>query len=247
MPTIHLLGTGAARTDAHRTTTMLALTSGGRTLLIDCGGDVIQRTQAAGIDLASIDGLFITHEHPDHVGGFPVFVEKIWLCGRTRAIDLYGIAPALSQASRCFSTYDTSHWTLPELRWHEVAHEEGALVLENDDWRITASPGVHGVPVVGLRMEHRPSGAVAVYSCDTEPTPSIERLAAGADLLIHEANGAMTGHSSNEQAAGVAARAGVNRLVLVHLPPGTRDEDLAAARSIFPDIRFGDELEQYEF
>lgn len=247
MPTIHLLGTGAAYTDPHRTTTMLALESPGHTLLIDCGGDVVQRAQAAGIDLATIDGIFLTHEHPDHVGGFAVFVEKIWLCGRTRPIDMWGIAPALSQARRAFETYDTSRWRLPELRWHEVAYDEGAPVLETGDWRITASPGVHGVPVVGLRIECLRTGATAAYSCDTEPCPAIVRLAAGVDLLVHEANGEGPGHSSSLQAARVAAEAGARRLVLVHVGPGTQDADLAPARSVFAEVRYGDELDRYAF
>ena len=40
---LYLLGTGAAYADPHRTTTMLAFSDGGRTVVIDCGGDVVQR------------------------------------------------------------------------------------------------------------------------------------------------------------------------------------------------------------
>lgn len=247
MPRIHLLGTGAAFTDAHRTTTMLALEENGRTLLVDCGGDVIQRAQAAGIDLDSVCGLFISHEHPDHVGGFPLFMEKIWLAGRSRPIDLYGIEPALDQARRAFATFDTSRWDLPEMRWHVVPYGEDVTVMDDADWHIAASPGVHGVPVVGLRITSRRSGGVATYSCDTEPCGAIERLARGADLLIHEANGPVRGHTSAGDAAAVAQRAGVGRLVLVHLPPGCRDEDLAEARKVFPEVRYGDELDVLTF
>src|SRR5690625_566288 len=98
MPTLYLLGTGAAVSDAHRTTTMLAVSDGASTIAVDCGGDVIQRMMAAGIDVDTLDALIVTHEHPDHVSGFPLFMEKIWLLGRRRPIAVYGIREAIDQA-----------------------------------------------------------------------------------------------------------------------------------------------------
>jgi ribonuclease Z len=248
MPTLHLLGTGAAFTDAHRTTAMLAFTDGPHTLIVDCGGDVVQRLQAAGIDLDTIAALFVTHEHPDHVGGFPLFIEKIWLAGRRRPIPVYGIHAAIDQARRCFEVFDTHEWKgLPEIVWHEVAHEEGALVLDDDHWRITAAPGIHSVPVAGLRVESKATGRAVAYSCDTRPSEAIARLSRDADILVHEANGASPVHSSPEEAAGIARQAGARRLILIHVAPGLKDEDLAEARKTFAAIEVAEELGRYAF
>ena len=61
------------------------------------------------------------------------------------------------------------------------------------------------------------SGLVVAYSCDTAPCDSVARLAQGADLLIHEATGAVPGgHSSAAQAGEIATRAGAKRLCLIH-------------------------------
>jgi ribonuclease Z len=54
---------------------MLALSSEESLVLIDCGGDVVQRVFAAGLDLQRLSGLMLTHEHPDHVTGFPLFLQ----------------------------------------------------------------------------------------------------------------------------------------------------------------------------
>ena len=243
---LHLLGTGAAISAPHRTTTMLAFSTGTDTLVVDCGGDAVQRLLAADIALDSISGLIITHEHADHVSGFPLFMEKIWLAGRRRPLPVYGIAPALDQARRCFETFDTSGWEdMPPINWQPFAHEEEASVLGNDVWRVTASPAQHAKPNVGLRVEHAPEGRAVAYSCDTQPTPAFARLARQAHIVVHEANGAMSGHSSPEQAARVAADADAERLLLVHLPPGIRDEDLADARRIFSRLELGEELGVY--
>lgn len=248
MASLYLLGTGAALSDPHRTTTMLAFNALGDTLLVDCGGDVIQRLLGAGLRIETISGIVITHEHPDHVSGFPLFMEKIWLAGRRNPIPVYGIREALAQARRTFASFDTSTWEgLPPIEWHEFPLEEGAQVLESPTWSVTASPGKHGVPVVGLRVESKASGSAVVYSCDTEPFPTIERLARDADVLVHEATGEGPGHTSAEQAAAIASRSGAGRLLLVHLPPGLSEESLRAAREIYAGTTLGEELGRYEF
>ena len=246
MAVLHLLGTGAAASDAGRTTTMLAFEQRDSVVLVDCGGDVIQRALAAGLDPERIAALIVTHEHPDHAGGFALFMERIWLLGRTRPIPVLGIRPAIEQARRVLEAFDTATWKLPSIEWRAVEHRPGAAVLEDDEWRISAAPGVHPVPVIGVRVEARGAGTAA-YSCDTEPCPAITEMSRGADLLVHEATGGFGGHTSAEDAARVAQAAGAGRLVLVHLPAGVRDADLDESRTIFPRVEYGADGGRYGF
>ena len=58
-------------------------------------------------------------------------------------------------------------------------------------------------------------------------------LAAGADILIHEATGEHPGHSSASQAGGVASRANVDSLYLIHYDPQAENL-VAAAKKEFP-------------
>ena len=248
MARLHLLGTGAAVSDAHRTTTMLAVSSRNSTVVVDCGGDVVQRLLATGLDLESIISLILTHEHPDHVGGFPLFMEKIWLAGRRRPISVSGISTALDQARRIFESFDTSSWAgMPAIEWNEIEHAKRVLVLEDDSWRIHASAVAHAVPTIGLRIEDVHDGSVIAYSCDTEPTESVVELAEEADILVHEATGEGHGHTSIEDAARAARAARAERLLLVHLPPGVSEDDLGEARRIFPNTELGRELGTYTF
>jgi len=252
MPALHLLGTGAALSDPHRTTTMLAVSDDAapaNTLVVDCGGDVLQRLQACGRSIDEVDGLIVTHAHMDHASGFPLFMEKIWLDGRDRPLPVCGIEPARAQAQRLWDAFAPVHegWDgIPPIDWRTVPHEHGAPVWTQAPWAVTAAPVDHGDTAnVGLRVEHAGGDGVLAYSCDTAPTSSVVDLAQGADVLVHEANGVGDGHSTAAGAAEVAAEAGVDRLLLVHLPPGDKSTALREARQVFPHTDLGAELGTY--
>lgn len=248
MPTVHLLGNGAVVSDPHRTTTMIALDNGVSQILVDCGGDAAPRMMAAGLDPTALRALIVTHEHADHVAGFPLLMERIWLMGRRTPLPVYGIAPALAQARRSHDAFDVSGFDgYAGFEGHEIELAPGAPVLDDGGWRVTAAPGRHAVPVVGLRFEDRASGRVIVYSGDTAPADTIAELAHGADLLLHEATGTGPVHASPREAAEIATRAGARRLVLVHLAPRAVYEPmLPEAYALVPDLIVGDEGQRFE-
>lgn len=229
---------------------MLALHDPGSVIVVDCGGDVVQRVQACGLELEEITAVIVTHEHPDHVAGFPLMIQKLWLAGRKSPLPIYGILPALTQASKCLEAFDTTGWEgLPEIQWMEVPYEAGAKVLETAQWRVTATPAAHGVPNIALRFEERATGAACVYGSDTAPSQEIANFARGATILVHEATGDLPGHTTASGAAQVAHSAGVDVLYLVHLPHEAElgASHLTVAREIFPQTFKAAELEQIRF
>lgn len=223
-----------------------------RTLVVDCGGDVLQRLLACDRPIDSVDGLIVTHAHMDHTSGFPLLMEKVWLDGRDRPLPVVGIEPALAQADRLWKAYEPVHsgWEgIPPIDWREVEYEADAVVWNEAPWTITSTPVNHGdTPNVGLRFEHDPTGRVLAYSCDTAPTERVVDLAQDCDVLVHEANGGPSeNHSTAMEAAEAASEAGADRLLLVHLPPGNKSEVLAEAQEIFSSTELGEELGTYSF
>ena len=229
---------------------MLALDNGQELLLVDCGGDAVQRMKAGGLDVTRLKHLFITHEHADHCAGLPLLLERLWVEGLRGEFHVHGIGPAIAQARRIHDAFNTADWPdYPTIIWHEVSGEPGSVVLETDSWLLTATPCDHPVPCIGALVKDKLSGGSLYYSADTQPVAGQREAAASAPLLVHEATGGFNGHASAVQAAELAVAARAERLLLVHVPPAGphRDADLAAARELFPATELAEETGEVLF
>lgn len=217
MPEIIILGTSSAVPDAVHDNTHMAIVGEKRVILVDCGNNPLVRLKQAGIEVKSVTDMILTHFHPDHVSGTPSLLMNSWLLGRREEMRLYGLSHTLDRLEALMGFYGWENWSdFFPVRMNRLAEGERAPVLEDEELRILSSPVCHLVPTIGLRVEAVASGRVAAYSCDTEPCQAVVALARGADVLLHEATGAMQGHSSARQAGEVALAAGVKALVLIH-------------------------------
>jgi ribonuclease Z len=214
-----ILGTAYSVPSEEHANTHMAVVGDSGAVLIDCVGTSILRLQRAGIPLDDIQDMVLTHFHPDHVSGVPLLLMNMWLLGRRAPLRVYGLNHCLKRVEDMMSFYQWENWPrFFNVSFHRLPETEGELVLENDDVRILSSPVHHLVPTIGLSVEAVESGRRIAYSCDTEPCGEVVRLAAGADMLIHESTGLSPGHTSAEQAGEVAAQAEVGQLLLIHYP-----------------------------
>jgi ribonuclease Z len=232
-----VLGSSNAISSLGHENTHFALLGENSRILIDCPGNPIVRLCQAGIDHLNINDVILTHFHPDHVSGLPLFLMDSWLLGRKAPLTLHGIEHALTRARGMMDFYDWQEWPgFYPVDFQTIDLTENAFVLENDEFRISATPVKHLIPGIGLKIVNRRSGYTLAHSSDTEPCEAVVRLAAGADVLIHEASGATFGHSSASQAGEIAAEAGVKQLYLIHYPTFNRDTStlVAQAKASFP-------------
>jgi ribonuclease Z len=237
MPQLILLGSAASVPDAEHDTVSLVLCGPGWSVLIDCGGSPLYKLARLGMDRETIHAVILTHGHADHLYGLPILVQGLWLGGREAPLPVYGPRQALDRAHRLLELLDLidSDRRL-SVEWHPLSLREGRQVLEVGEIRITASPVVHGdQETLALRFDNSLTKRAIVYSADTEPCPTLIRLAAGADLLLHEATGDFPGHSTPAQAADVAREAGVGQLALIHYPVhGVKPEAWRRQAAEFP-------------
>jgi ribonuclease Z len=219
MAKLVILGSSNAIPELERENTYMALVANPGTVLVDCAGTPTVRLSQAGIALDDISDLILTHFHPDHVSGVPLLLMNMWLLGRTKPLTIHALKHCLDRIERLMDDYLWKTWPgFFEVELKIVPDEENAEVVVGEDYRILASPVEHLVPTIGLRFESTIQDRVIVYSCDTAPTASVQRLAQSADVLVHEAAGSSPGHSTAGQAGEIARKAGVGRLLLIHYP-----------------------------
>ena len=266
---IILTGTGSPMVDPNRAGPSTVVTAGGQTFLVDCGRGVLMRAAAAGVGAAGVTALLLTHLHSDHITDLADVITTRWVSSigpnplpiigppGTRAVveaTLAALAPDIS--------YRIAHHAditePPAVTVHEYTDGQ---VWDSDGVRITAAPTDHRPvePTLAFRIEH--GGASAVLAGDTVPCATLDDLARGAGALVHTAirkdlveqmpaqriRDILDYHSSVEQAAGTAARAGVDTLVLTHyvppLMPGQEDQWRALAAAEFAGrVELGDDL-----
>jgi ribonuclease Z len=252
-----LLGTGSPLPSPDRAGPATLVRAAGREVLVDCGRGVLMRAAAALSGAANLAHVLLTHLHSDHVTDFGDLVTSRWALAPVPS-PLPVIGPVGTQrfASRTLDMladdigYRMAHHDdLNEPPHIDVHETDGGVVVEADGFRITAAPTDHAPvrPTLGYRIDA--DGASVVLAGDTVPCAGLDELCAGATVYVQTVvrpsliraipfprlQDVLDYHSSVEDAARTAARAGVRTLVLTHpVPPpaeGTEQEwiDEAAA------------------
>ncbi len=272
---VTLLGTGSPIPDPNRAGPSTLVRAGGQVFLVDCGRGVLQRAAAAGVGAAGLSALLLTHLHSDHIAELGDLVITRWVTNFAPdpaplpIIGPPGTAETVEATLKAFGhdiDYRIAHHAdlnaPPPIEVHE--YTEGP-VWDRDGVTIRVAPTDHRpvAPTIGFRIEF--GGASVVLAGDTVPCASLDELAGGADALVHTAirkdilihvpqqrvKDVCDYHSSVQEAAATAARAGVGTLVLTHyvpaIAPGQEEQWRALAATEFKGrIELGDDLHRVE-
>ena len=273
MINVTLLGTGSPMVDPNRAGPSTLVRAGEQTFLVDCGRGVLMRAAAVGVGAADITALLLTHLHSDHITDLSDVITTRWVTTFVRTpllvIGPPGTAAVVDATLEALAPdigYRIGHHAdITEPPSIEVEEVTEGVVWGRDGVRITVAPTDHRPvePTIGFRIEF--DGAAVVLAGDSVPCASLDQLAAGADALVHTAIRAdlvalvqqqrlkdiLDYHSSVEQAAATAARAGVDTLILTHyvppLAPGQEDAWRALAASVFPGtVELGNDLHRVD-
>jgi ribonuclease Z len=272
---ITLLGTGSPVPDPNRAGPSTLVRAGGQVFLIDCGRGVLQRAAAVGVGASGLSALLLTHLHSDHIAELGDLLITRWITtfgpdpAPLPVIGPPGTADTVDAMLKAFGHdigYRLAHHddlnAPPAIEVHE--YTEGP-VWDRDGVSIRVAPTDHRpvAPTIGFRIEF--DGASVVVAGDTVPCTTLDELASGAGAVVHTVirkdivaqipqqriQDICDYHSSVEQAAATAARAGAATLVMTHyvpaLVPGQEEQWRTLAASEFSGrIELGDDLHRVE-
>lgn len=177
-------------------------------ILIDCGPDF--RTQMIGLPFHKIDGVLITHEHYDHVGG----LDDLRPFCRFGEIPIYAEAYTAdrlcSRMPYCFVEH--SYPGVPHIPLHEVAVGRSFFINHTEVYPLRV---MHGqLPILGYRIGK--IGYITDMSYLSEE--SFEQLA-GLDVLVMNAL-RVTSHSTHQmlsEALEATERIGAKETYFIHM------------------------------
>lgn len=266
---IILTGTGSPMVDPNRAGPSTLVKAGEAIFLADCGRGVLMRAAAVGVGAANLTAVLLTHLHSDHITDLSDVITTRWITSLSPA-PLPIIGPPGTRAV----VEATLAALAPDISYRIGHHADITAPPEVMVSEYTAGQVFHdgGVRIIAAATDHRPveptiafrieyDGASVVLAGDSVPCGTLDALASGADALVHTAirkdlveqvpvqrlTDILDYHSSVEQAAATAARAGVQTLVLTHYVPaltaGTEDQWRALAAGEFSGrVELGDDL-----
>ncbi len=89
------LGVGEGKPCGRRHSSAFLYRFGSTRLLVDCGDGTSHGLIQAGVGPDDIDALLLSHMHSDHVGGFSMLIQSLWLHGRRRRLPIHAPARAI--------------------------------------------------------------------------------------------------------------------------------------------------------
>ena len=216
--------------------------------VVDCGAGVSRQLILAGVPLNRLRYIFITHHHSDHNLEYGPLLYNAWITGLPLQVDAYGPAGLRKMTEDFFSyqKFDIDTRIVdkgrPDPRKVVVAHDFNSpgLGMQNDKVKVMSCLVPHPPIKQAYAYRFDAKDRSVVVSGDTAYSPELADFARGADVLVHEVmylprvealikrlpnarrlrEHLLVAHTLPEDVGKIAARAGVNTLVLSHFVPG---------------------------
>lgn len=268
------LGTaGGPQLHANQAQIANAALVGDAVYLFDLGNGVLRQMAAAKLPVKNVRAIFLSHHHVDHNADVGPLMLSTWLFGAGTPVPVFGpdgtehlvsglaaaneatvlaffpvAGPAQRPLSSVFNPTDLpSQMNAPRVVYEDADVRVSAITV--DHFQVAPSVPLAKMPqAVAYRIDT--TGRSFVYTGDTGPSPNLEKLAQGADVLITEVvdpqafaaamrrsmpnapvgildalSASMSkNHLTPANIGQLAARAAVKMVVLTHFVPAAEDQ-----------------------
>lgn len=232
---IKFIGTGTIAADPNRACTCSLLEFPKAKILVDIGSGTLQRLAQEQVDIHSINYIFITHFHPDHIADLIPFIFAL---RNTR--HAYKKEKLHVWGPKGFNSF-IKGMELAYGRWIRDSDmsvefsELGRRLLDFPAFRVIWNKVLHKSESVGYRFEI--GKKVISFSGDSGYCKELIQLCKNADIAVlecsHADEHAVEGHLSPSLSAKIAGEAGVETMALTHFYPDAIKSDIKAVAQKF--------------
>lgn len=197
-------GTGAPLPDPKRVGPQAVVVAGDQILVFDTGPGSTRQLALTGLNISSVNALFLTHYHSDHISDLGEFMLQHWtFTGVTEPLKIYGptgveeVVAGFVAAYRLDRGYRIDHHgadVMPPSGFGAVAYPfdlgtdlmSSDVVYEAGDVQVIAFNVDHPpvVPAVGFRVNYK--GRSVMITGDTIYSDSLIHHARGADVMVSD-------------------------------------------------------------
>jgi ribonuclease Z len=257
MFSVTILGNNSAVPAYERLPTSQMINMDGQKFLVDCGEGTQLQLMRYKIKYSRISHIFISHLHGDHYFGLIGLINSFGLLNRQQDLVVYGPPPLKKIIELQLQVASTR---LPfSLQIKEISGP--GLLLETEEIEVACFATDHRITCYGFsfcektitrkRLAAQGKPRRYAYCADTRYNESLLEHISAFDLLYHEATylddqrekAELRFHSTAKQAAQLAQKAKVNRLLLGHF--SSQYENLEAfkkeAREVFPHTEIAEQ------
>ena len=179
-----VLGSSSASPDTERGVSGQYLNICERHFLIDCGEGVQIQLRRYKARFQSINAIFISHLHGDHIFGLPGFLSSMHLLGRKNPLTIYG-PPRLRESMLQLLSVSDTQLNYP-LEWVETRNDGMHLLYEDEKTEVWSFPLDHRIFCTGFLFKEKPLPRKVIKEVLAELNISVAdimRLKAGEDVI----------------------------------------------------------------
>jgi len=225
---LKFIGTGTIAADPNRSCTCSFLEFPKEKILIDIGSGTLQRLSQEQINVHSINYIFITHFHPDHIADLISFLFALRFARSTykkEKLQIWGPRGLIKFIKGMEISY--GRW-IRDTEMNIEFSEFGRHLLDFPGFRVIWNKVLHKSESVAFRFEV--GDKVISFSGDSGYCRELIQICKNADVAVlecsHSDEHAVEGHLSPSLAAKIADEADAKTMALTHFYPDAIKSDI---------------------
>lgn len=239
-----ILGSGTCVPTIERASPANYLEIGKTKILVDCGPGSMRQLAKAKLDYKSIDIVFFTHFHPDHISDLGAFIQALkWTPGFTRKKDLALAGPV--GFKKFYESYVKPVSGVPRPHTFIIKIKEIKRKMIFENFTVESVKTIHNDESIAYKFTEKNRSLVISGDCDYDE--KLSDLSNNADVLMLECsfpdNMKTKGHLTPKECGLIAQKANAKKLILTHLYPTSPEKiRLSQTKKVFKNTILAKDL-----